>query len=434
MAGNWARTNPGYGVNRLLYQMFELNHAAVAPLRAAAQWSAAALGHESHPLYGTELGRTLAASCEFFETSTRRYAKPEFGLTETEIGGKPVPVREEVIWQKPFGRLLHFKRDEALVPAEAKTRLLIVAPLSGHYATLLRGTVEALLPRHDVYITDWADARMVPMSEGTFDLEDYVDYLREMCTVLGPDLHMLAVCQPSVPALVATALMNEDGDAATPRSLTMMGGPIDTRINPTEVNRFATTQGYDWFPANVIMNVPWPHPGHGRPVYPGFLQLSGFMAMNLDRHVSAHWDYFSHLVEGDGSSAAKHRAFYDEYLAVMDLPADYYLQTIKRVFVEHHLPRGLFTHRDRKVDLGAITKTALMTVEGEKDDISGVGQTFAAHVMCKNIPDENRAHYEQKGVGHYGVFNGTRWEEDIAPRVSAFIQKHDGIRKHDGAA
>ena len=251
-------------MNRLLYQMFELNHAAVAPLRAAAQWSAAALGHESHPLYGTELGRTLAASCEFFETTTRRYAKPEFGLAETEIGGKPVPVREEVVWQKPFGRLLHFKRDEALVPAEAKSRLLIVAPLSGHYATLLRGTVEALLPRHDVYITDWADARMVPMSEGTFDLEDYVDYLREMCAVLGPDLHMLAVCQPSVPALVATALMNEDGDKAAPRSLTMMGGPIDTRINPTEVNRFATTQGYDWFPANVIMNVPWPHPGHGR--------------------------------------------------------------------------------------------------------------------------------------------------------------------------
>lgn len=418
---------PGWDedVTRLLYQLFELNHAALSPWRAAAKWGAAALGHESHPLYGTELGRTLAASCEFFETSTRRYGKPEFGLSETKIGSVTVPVCEEVVHETPFCRLLHFKREESLVPEDARSRLMIVAPLSGHYATLLRGTVEALLPSHDVYITDWADARMVPLSEGAFDLDDYIDHVRDFCAFLGEGTHLLAVCQPSVPVLAATALMNEDGDVHAPRSITLMGGPIDTRVNPTEVNNFATAQGYDWFASNVIMSVPWPHPGHGREVYPGFLQLSGFMAMNINRHVTAHWDYFTHLVDGDGSSATKHRDFYDEYLAVMDLPAEYYLQTIRRVFVEHHLPRGLFAYRGRKVDLTKISRTGLMTVEGEKDDISGVGQTLAAQVLCKNIPDDMRAHHEQEGVGHYGVFNGTRWEEEIEPLVSAFIKRQD---------
>ncbi|MCF8469624.1 MAG: polyhydroxyalkanoate depolymerase [Parvibaculum sp.] len=412
----------------MLYHIYELNHAAIAPLRAAAEMSLWALRHPLNPIAETVAGKTLAAAFDVFESTTRRYGKPSFDLHETIIDGKPVPVTEKIVWKRPFGRLVHFEREPSALKGMApQPKLLIVAPLSGHYATLLRGTVEEMLPYNEVYITDWNDARNVPLTDGSFDLDDYIDYIIDMCHELGPDdLHVLAVCQPSVPVLAAVAVMHDNDDPHVPLTMTLMGGPIDTRENPTEVNRLATERGTDWYERNVITYVPWPHAGFMRRVYPGFVQLSGFMAMNLDKHVDAHWTYFDHLVDGDGDSAEKHREFYDEYLSVMDLTAEFYLQTVDLVFVTHALPRGAFTHRGKPVRPEAITKTALMTVEGEKDDISGVGQTRAAHKLCKNLPDSMKAHWEQRGVGHYGVFNGSRWKSEIAPRVRAFIASHSG--------
>jgi poly(3-hydroxybutyrate) depolymerase len=354
---------------------------------------------------------------------TRRYAKPEFGLKSTEIDGKTVSVFEKTVWSRPFCDLIHFER---LLPAGRKPdpKLLIVAPMSGHYATLLRGTVEAMLPHADVYITDWADARMVPVSDGSFDLDDYVDYVIAMLHELGPDAHVMAVCQPSVPVLAAVSLMEARGDRCSPATMVLMGGPIDTRINPTAVNQLATEKDISWFRDNVIMQVPWPHAGFMRQVYPGFLQLSGFMSMNLDRHIIAHKEFFLHLVKNDGDSAEKHREFYDEYLAVMDLTAEFYLQTVETVFIRHALPNGEMMHREEKVDPGAIRKTALLTIEGENDDISGLGQTEAAHRLCVNIPVDRREHYVQPKVGHYGVFNGSRFRAQIVPRITAFMNRH----------
>jgi poly(3-hydroxybutyrate) depolymerase len=410
-----------------LYQFYEFNHAAVAPFRAAAEANLWWLRHPLNPFAETLTAKTAAAAFDLFESVTRRYGKPKFGLHETEIDGKPVPVVERVVWERPFCRIIHFEREQsALKVIEGgleQPKLLIVAPLSGHYATLLRGTVEAMLPHAEVYITDWADARQVPLSKGSFDLEDYVDYVIDMAHALGPELHVLAVCQPSVPVFAAVAIMNERGDPLAPLSMTLMGGPIDTRKSPTEVNRLATERGTEWYERNVITTVPFPHPGFLRRVYPGFVQLSGFMAMNLDRHVDAHWSYFDHMVEGDGDSAQKHREFYDEYLSVMDMTAEFYLQTVDLVFVRHALPKGELTHRGRPVRPEAITRTALMTVEGEKDDISGVGQTRAAHELASALPAGMHEHWEQPGVGHYGVFNGTRWRDEIAPRVRAFMAK-----------
>jgi poly(3-hydroxybutyrate) depolymerase len=299
--------------------------------------------------------------------------------------------------------------------------LLIVAPMSGHYATLLRGTVEAFLPNHDVYVTDWVDARMVPLTEGSFDLDDYIDYVISILHALGGDTHILAVCQPSVPVLAAVALMEADGDPYVPTSMVLMGGPIDTRVNPTKVNEVAGKRGIDWFRTHVITKVPFPNPGFMRDVYPGFLQLNGFVSMNLDRHIEAHKQLFLNLVRGDGDSAHKHKEFYDEYLAVMDLDAEYYLQTVETVFVRHALPQGQMTHRGRPVDPSRIKRTALLTIEGEFDDISGVGQTEAAHRLCANIPPDRRVHYLQLGVGHYGVFNGSRFRSEIVPRISDFV-------------
>ena len=333
-------------------------------------------------------------------------------------------MEEHVVWHKPFCSLLHFKRD--LPPdRDRDPKLLIVAPMSGHYATLLRGTVEAMLPDHEVFITDWVDARMVPMSEGTFDLDDYVDYVIAMLHHLGESTHVMAVCQPSVPVLAAVSVMEEDGDIDAPATMTLMGGPIDTRINPTVVNNLAEQRGTEWFQRNVIMRVPFPHPGFMRPVYPGFLQLTGFMSMNLDRHMTAHRELFLHLVEGDGDSADRHRDFYDEYLAVVDLTAEFYLQTVETVFVRHALPKGEMTHRGRPVRPGKIRNTALLTVEGEKDDISGVGQTQAAHRLCTGLPKAKKAHHLQSKVGHYGVFNGSRFRDEIAPRIRDFVRTHD---------
>ncbi|WP_183806477.1 polyhydroxyalkanoate depolymerase [Rhizobium sp. BK316] len=411
----------------MFYQLYELNHAALAPFRAAADIMRFAYSNPLNPFSQTPMGRTISASLEMFERTTRRYGKPEFGLNETLIDGKKVAVREEIVWARSFCNLLHFSRD---VPAgnNGDPRILIVAPMSGHYATLLRGTVEALLPSADIYITDWIDARMVPMTEGTFDLSDYIDYVIEMLHFLGHDTHVIAVCQPSVPVLAAAAIMEEAKDPLSPSSMTLMGGPIDTRINPTAVNKLAKERPLEWFADNVVMNVPWPQPGFMRPVYPGFLQLSGFMSMNLDRHLIAHKEFFMHLVKNDGEPE-KHRDFYDEYLAVMDLTAEFYLQTVEQVFMKHALPRGELMHRGKRIDPSAIRNVALLTVEGENDDISGVGQTQAAQTICMNIPQEMRMHYLQPDVGHYGVFNGSRFRREIAPRIVSFTRQHSRATK-----
>lgn len=406
-----------------LYHWYEATHAMLSPYRAMADATRLALSNPVNPWTHTPVGRQMAAAAELFERTTRRYGKPVFDLPDTLVGGERVPVTEEIAWQRPFCNLIHFRR--ALPPRHRPDpKVLIVAPMSGHYATLLRGTVEAFLPNHEVYITDWADARMVPLADGPFDLDDYVDYVISMIHALGPDTHVMAVCQPAVPVFMAVARMEAEDDPYVPTTLTLMGGPIDTRANPTAVNKLAQERGTEWFRRNVLTTVPFPHPGMMRQVYPGFLQITGFMTMNLDRHVDAHRELFRNLVRGDGDSVQKHREFYDEYLAVMDLTAEFYMHTIERVFVEHHLPRGIMRHRDRPVDPKAIRRVALLTVEGEKDDITGGGQTLAAHGLASSIPEDMRHHHLQPAVGHYGVFNGSRFRADIAPRVMDFMRTH----------
>src|SRR5687767_1887308 len=404
-----------------LYWMYEMGQASLNPLRAMTDATKLLFQNPLNPLAHTEFGKSIAASCELFERTTRRYGKPEWGIKDTEVSGMRVPVHIHSIWERPFCKLQYFERLITRPPRKPQPRILIVAPMSGHYATLLRGTVEAFLPDHDVYITDWADARMVPLSAGRFDLDDYIDYVIEMLQFLGGNIHVVAVCQPSVPVIAAAALMEADKDPFVPLSMTLMGGPIDTRSNPTAVNNLAQERGIEWFRNNVITRVPFPHPGFMRDVYPGFLQLNGFVSMNLDRHIDAHKNLFRHLVEGDGDSAQKHREFYDEYLAVMDLAAEYYLQTVDTVFVKHALPKGEMTHRGRPVDLTKIERVSLMTVEGEKDDISGIGQTEAARRLCTSLSADKKVHYMQKGVGHYGVFNGSRFRSEIVPRISDFM-------------
>jgi poly(3-hydroxybutyrate) depolymerase len=406
----------------MYYQMYELNHAAVQPLRALADATRLFYSNPLNPLSQLQFGRSMAAAAEVFERTTRRYGKPKFDLTTTRINGETVDVVQKTVWKRPFCNLMHFSRS---LPAgmPEQPRILLVAPMSGHYATLLRGTVETLLPHADVYVTDWVDARMVPVTDGDFDLDDYIDYVIDMLHHLGTGTHVMAVCQPSVPVLAAVAVMEGRSDPCAPTSMTLMGGPIDTRSNPTAVNELAKEKGMDWFRDNVIMNVPWPNPGFLRPVYPGFLQLSGFMSMNLDRHIIAQKDFFMHMVKDDGDSADKHREFYDEYCAVMDLTAEFYLQTVETVFVTHALPKGEMTHRGEPVDTSLIRHTALMTVEGENDDISGVGQTKAAQDICPNIPQDRRAHWLQPKVGHYGVFNGSRFRSEIAPRILDFMAR-----------
>jgi poly(3-hydroxybutyrate) depolymerase len=408
----------------LLYYLYEMNHAAIAPWRVVADAASLFWKNPVNPIAQTYMGRSMAASLDLFERVTRRYGKPSFGITETIVDGVEVSIAEERILHKTFCTLVHFaKRWPAGSTPAKQPKLLIVAPMSGHYATLLRGTVASMLPHADVHITDWVDARQVPLRMGSFDLDDYVDYVIEMLQLLGPDVHVMAVCQPSVPVLAAVSLMAKRQDPKLPRSMILMGGPIDTRRNPTVVNRLAVARGIDWFRKNAIVKVPFPHPGYMRDVYPGFLQLTGFMTMNLDRHMDAHRELFWHLVEGDGDAAEKHTEFYDEYLSVMDLTAEFYLQTVEKVFVNHELPQGLFHHRDEKVDPSAVTRTALMTIEGERDDISGVGQTEAAHDLCSSIPQKKKQHILQRGVGHYGVFNGSRFRADAVPRIVDFMRK-----------
>ncbi len=404
-----------------LYWFYEMSHAALNPSRAWADATRLFFKNPVNPLSFTTYGKSIAAACELFERTTRRYSRPEWCIASALVGGERVPVVPKIVWQQPFCRLVHFERMLEHKPQRPQPRLLIVAPMSGHYPTLLRGTVEAFLPNHDVYITDWVDARMVPLTDGPFDLDDYIDYLISMLHVLGGDTHVIAVCQPSVPVLAAVALMEADDDPYVPTSMVLMGGPIDTRVNPTVVNQLAQQRGTDWFRRHVITKVPFPNPGFMRDVYPGFLQLNGFMSMNLDRHIEAHKQLFMHLVRGDGDSAGKHKEFYDEYLAVMDLAAEFYLQTVETVFVRHALPEGRMTHRGRPVDPRRIRQVALLTIEGEHDDISGVGQTEAAHRLCSSIPADRHAHWLQPDVGHYGVFNGSRFRAEIAPRIADFV-------------
>ena len=408
-----------------MYWFYEMNQAALNPSRAWADATKLLFKNPLNPLTATTFGKSVAAACELFERSTRRYGRPEWDIASTMVGGERVPVRIVAEWERPFCRLLHFERAFERQPHRPQPRLLIVAPMSGHYSTLLRGTVEAFLPNHDVYITEWQDARMVPLAEGPFDLDDYIDYVISILHFLGGDVHVVAVCQPSVPVLAAVARMEATEDPYVPLSMVLMGGPIDTRVNPTGVNQLAKFRGIDWFRRNVITKVPFPHPGVMRDVYPGFLQLNGFVSMNIDRHIDAHRKLFRHLVDGDGDSAQKHREFYDEYLAVMDLAAEFYLQTVETVFIRHALPQGVMTHRGDVVDPAQIRRVALLTVEGEHDDISGVGQTEAAHRLCVNIPDALKAHWLQPGVGHYGVFNGSRFRSEIAPRIADFVLSHD---------
>ena len=409
----------------MLYSWYEMGHAAVKPARAAADTYRFLLNHPMNPLAHTAVGRGASAAFEVFERSTRRYPKPRFGVAETIVDDEIVPVVQETVLDFPFCKLLRFRRLLDDDRGSQDPRVVLVAPMSGHYATLLRGTVESLLPDHDVYITDWVDARDVPMISGHFDLDTYIDYMIEMFEYFGGDVHVVAVCQPSVPVLAAIAHMEMNDHPDVPSTMTLMGGPIDTRINPTVVNMLAEKRGTDWFKRNVITTVPWPHRGFGRRVYPGFLQLTGFMTMNLDRHLKAHKDLFLHLVRGDGDSADKHKEFYDEYLAVMDLTAEFYLQTVDTVFVKHALPKGEMMYHDHELDLGAIKRVALLTIEGEKDDITGCGQCAAAIDLCSGIPQRMKMHYEQPDVGHYGIFNGSRFRAGILPRMAEFIRKFE---------
>jgi len=405
----------------MLYTLHELHYAALTPLRMAAKSMQDLFTNPWVPASYTELGRHIAAGCEVLERTTRRYPKPEFGLTHTQIRGREVAVTEEVALVNDFCELRHFKR----AGSHNDPRVLLVAPLSGHHATLLRGTVASMLPDHDVYITDWIDARQVPADRGPFDLDDHIEMVMNFLRFLGPNTHVIAVCQPSPSVVAAVSLMAAEDDPCQPASMTLMGGPVDTRQSPTKVNELATHKKMHWFETQLIHAVPAPYAGMGREVYPGFIQLSGFMGMNLDRHLDAHVRFFHHLVQEDGDSADQHRRFYDEYLAVMDLPAEFYLQTIRTIFQEHALPNGTMTSRGRKVDPGAIHKTALLTVEGENDDITGAGQCEAAHRLCTGLPASMRQHHLQPKVGHYGVFNGRRWREEILPHVRAFIRRHD---------
>ncbi|MGE0046209.1 MAG: polyhydroxyalkanoate depolymerase [Hyphomonadaceae bacterium] len=417
----------------MLYSLYELNHLAVAPFRAAAMWQGAALRSPFNPVSQTDLARSAAAAADVFETVTRRYRKPDWNLPHAMVQSVPVPVKPVPIWTSAFCSLIHFKREERALErargARTDPKVLIVAPMSGHYATLLRGTVEAFLPEHEVFITDWSDARMVPIIAGRFDLEDYVDHVAQMLRVVGPEAHVIAVCQPGPAVLAAVSLMAEREDPASPATMTFMGSPIDARKSPTVPNKLAEERAFDWFERTMIHTVPMLYPGAFRRVYPGFIQLASFMGMNLGKHIDAHWDYFNDLVKGDGDSTGKHRDFYDEYLSVCDITEEFYLQTIRDVFQEHKLPRGRWTHRGRPVRTGAIRHTALMTVEGELDDISGIGQTQAAHEICASIPAAMRQDYVQPGVGHYGVFNGRRFRTEIYPRMREFIRVHQAARR-----
>ncbi len=414
----------------MLYAAYEMTHAAVSPFRAASIAARQLMDPAVNPMAYMPQTRALNAALDMFERATRRYGKPDWDIHSTRVDGDMVPVMIETVRTKPFANLVRFRRKKSAMRADRQNdpRVLIVAPLSGHYATLLRDTVRAMLHEHDVYITDWADARTVPVTEGRFGLEDYIDYVTDFIRFLGPDLHVMAVCQPGPAVLAATSMLAEDNDPAQPATLTLMGSPIDTRLSPTVPNELATSRSLEWFEKNVITWVSWPNPGMLRQVYPGFLQLTGFMTMNMDRHVNAHLQLYRHLIAGDGESAEAHRQFYDEYLSVLDMTEEFYLETIKVIFQDHDLPDGRMKYRGHRVQPQAIRRTALLTVEGQRDDISGVGQTQAAHALCGNIPADRRQRLVHPKVGHYGIFNGRRWRQDIQPEVRNFIRANRTLK------
>jgi len=409
----------------MLYDAYEVQRSFLAGASKLAGLGAGWLNNPANPWGYSSMGPLVAASLEVFAHASAPRGKPEFGIETVRVGRKSVAVHEEILFRKPFGQLKHFRREGV----DGGPSLLIVAPMSGHYATLLRGTVARMLPSADVYITDWRDAKLVPLSEGSFDLDDYIDYLIEFLELIGERTgerpHLLAVCQPAVPAFAATALMNADKNRWRPKTLTMMGGPIDTREAPTAVNTLATQRPFTWFENNVIATVPMIYPGSGRKVYPGFLQLAGFMTMNLGSHLISHWEMFKHLVVGDEESASATQEFYDEYRSVCDMTADFYLQTVDVVFQRHLLPRGKMMHRGRRVDPAAIRDTALLAIEGERDDISGIGQTRAALDITTGLPKSKKQYFLAQDVGHYGIFNGRKWRERIAPVVEKFMGAND---------
>ena len=413
----------------MLYSLYEGGYYASTPLRMAARMTRDFWGSPMNPVAQTELGRTLYAGADLFANVTRRYPKPEWGIETATVNGVEVRVRETTVWESPWCKVTQFDRDMADMRRAGKLALdpavLIVAPLSGHYATLLRGTVKAFIPDHAVFMTEWSNARDVPMMDGRFDFHDYIDHIREILTQLGPRPHVVAVCQPGPPVLAAAALMAAEDHPSRPASLTFMGSPIDARLSPTVTNKLAEDKPFTWFESNMIYTVPPPHPGALRRVYPGFVQLASFMSMNLQRHQDAHWQYFQDLVKGDGDHAEQHLDFYDEYLSVLDMTEEFYLQTIDIVFQRYLLPKGELYHRGAHVRPDLITDIGLMTVEGEKDDISGIGQTQAAHALCSAIPAEMKVDYVQPHVGHYGVFHGRRFREEIYPKVRDFILKMD---------
>ena len=406
----------------MLYDSYEFQRSMMSGASAMASFGADILSHPANPFSYLGGGTVVASALEVFAHANASRGKPEFGLHHTIVDGREVAVREEIVLRRPFGQLKRFVREGVT----GGPKLLIVAPMSGHYATLLRGTVERMLPSADVYVTDWRDARSVPLGDGRFDLDDYIDYLIAFLETMGENAgeggtHMLAVCQPSVPCYAAVALMSADGNPCRPKTLTLMGGPVDTREAPTAVNTLATERPHSWFEQNVIAVVPANYPGAGRRVYPGFLQLAGFMSMNLGNHMISHFEMYKHLVQGDGESADATKGFYEEYRSVCDMTAEFYLQTIETVFQRHRLPKGEMTHRGRPVDPAAITDVALLAIEGERDDISGLGQTRAALTLATHLPEDKKRYLMAEGAGHYGIFNGSKWRDTIAPVVEAWI-------------
>jgi len=404
----------------MIYSLHELHKSMMTPAVLWAGVLKESFTSPFSPFSYTPMSRTIAANSELFTRLMRRYHKPEWGINQVAIGGREVGIAEEIAIDKPFCKLVHFRKSEPL----DQPKLLIVAPLSGHFATLLRDTVRTALVDHDVWVTDWVDAKMVPVAEGAFHLHDYVEYVQEFIRALAPDLSVMSVCQPTVPVLAAVSLLSANDDPAVPRAMIMMGGPIDARRSPTTVNEFAEQRSHSWFAHRVIMPVPHNHPGFTRQVYPGFLQHASFMAMNPDRHLNAHWQFYNHLLEGDGDSAEAHRQFYDEYNAVLDMPAEYYLDTVRIVFQDFLLPRGKWYIHGERVAPESITQTALFTIEGELDDISGNGQTEVAHKLCTGIPATQRKHLLAQRVGHYGIFSGRKFRERIYPQIRNFIQDH----------
>ena len=410
----------------MLYQLHEMNRTLLSPLIQWAEASSKLFTNPVSPFAHTPFAQRIAAGYELMFRLGKEYEKPAFGITHTEIDGVQTAIIEDVAVEKPFCKLLHFRKDKhnPTLKDLKQPVVLLVAPLSGHHATLLRDTVRALLPEHDVYITDWTDARMVPMDKGAFHLHDYIYYVQEFIRFLGEGVNVISVCQPTVPVLAAISLMASANEQIMPKTMVMMGGPIDPGKSPTAVNDLATNKPFSWFENNVIYNVPPNYPGYGRRVYPGFLQHAGFVAMNPRRHAQSHWEFYLHLREGDNESAEEHRKFYDEYNAVLDMPAEYYLETIKTVFQDHALPEGTWDVEGKRVRPQDIKTVALFTIEGELDDISGSGQTRAAQDLCSAIPKDMKQHYTAPKCGHYGIFSGRRWREMIAPRITEFIKAH----------